>query len=410
MIFKKYITATNMLLSMTLLLGLSACKDGDLKDQSPPLPAEIIQAEKKNSIELTARQIKAVGIEIGTIEQKNLVAVIKASGELAVPPQNRAEVNVLMGGIITSIKVLEGQAVTKGQVVATLENPELIKVQQEYLSSKASFTYTRSEFQRQKDLGEANAGTGKNLQQVEANYYSEKAKIAGLEKQLQQLGITAISVANGNIVSSVSIRAPISGTVGHILINTGTYAETTRPLMEIIDNSQIHCDLTVYEKDLFKVKIGQKVNCILTNQNNQQVEGRIYGINKSFENESKGIIVHAIINDPLKYRLIPGMYVTALINVGNQQADAVPVEAIVRHEGKDYIFVVEEMTGTSASGYQKKSIDTAMHFKKIEVITGVADLGYVQVSFPENLAGKTRIVTKGAFYILSKAEAGTEEE
>ena len=227
--------------------------------------------EHADVIELTAEQLTAVGITIGPLEQKNLNAVVKASGQLAVPPQNKADVNVLMGGIVRKIMVLEGQLVRKGQALALLENQEFVKMQQEYLTIKNGFTYTQEELKRQKELNEAEAGTGKMLQQAQANYNAEKAKLLGLEKQLQQLGISPAAVANGNLVTQISVFAPIGGTVGHISINTGTFTEPGKPLMEIIDNSEIHCDLVVFEKDLFKVKPGQKVNFILTNQNNQLI-------------------------------------------------------------------------------------------------------------------------------------------
>lgn len=352
------------------------------------------------NLELSPEQIKAVGIETGPLEQKNLHAVVKASGQLAVPPQNKADVNVLIGGIVRSIQVLEGQTVKKGQVLATLENTEFIKLQQEYLTGKNQFSYTREELARQKELSEAGAGTGKNLQQVQANYNAETAKLLTQERQLQQLGIDPVSVAGGHIVSQVSVTAPIAGTIGHITVNTGTYAETGKPLMQIIDNSQIHCDLTVYEKDLFKVKIGQKVNFILTNQNNQPIEGKIYGINKSFEDDSKGIIVHAIIEGANTYKLIPGMYVTALIDVGNQLTMAVPADALVRSEGKDYIFITAE---------GKKS-DALVAFAKTEVVTGESELGYVQITLLADLPGNTWVVKKGAFYLLSKEKAKGDDE
>jgi len=383
-----------------LAIGFYSCKD---KKGDETVVTEKTDSTKKDrregAILLTQEQLKAVDIEMGPIEEKNLYAVVKASGQLAVPPQNKADVNVLMGGIIRTINVLEGQTVKKGQELAVLENTEFIKLQQDYLTSKSQFAYTTQELTRQNELSGAGAGTGKNLQQVQANYNAEKAKILALEKQLQQLGIDPARVADGAIVSRVTVTAPIAGTIGHITINTGTYAEAGKPLMEIIDNSKIHCDLVVYEKDLFKVKVGQKVNFILTNQNNQQIQGEIYGINKSFEDESKGIIVHAIIKGANTYRLIPGMYVTALIDVGNQQTKAVPVEALVRSEGKDYIFVVEE----------EKS-DKAIAFKKTEVVTGESELGYVQITPLEELPTSARIVKKGAFYLLSKEKAKGEDD
>jgi len=390
-------TSVIQLLLSTLII-LFGCKEN--KDAAAPPKVE----KENGKLELSAEQMKAVDIGIGRIEQKNLHAVVKASGQLAVPPQNKAEVNVLVGGIIRSIQVLEGQAVKKGQILATLENTEFIKLQQEYLTTANQFSYTREELRRQKELSEANAGTGKNLQQVQANYNAESSRLLTLEKQLQQLNIDPKAVAGGNIVSQVSVTAPIAGTIGHITVNTGTFAQTGKPLMEIIDNSKIHCDLTVYEKDLFKVQIGQKVNFILTNQNNQPIQGKIYGINKSFEDDSKGIVVHAIIEGANTYKLIPGMYVTALIDVGNQQTMAVPVDAIVRSEGKDYIYLVEDAKDGRGSSSQ------AIAFKKAEVITGESELGYVQVTPLTDLPESTRIVKKGAFYLLSKEKANGEEQ
>ena len=380
---------------------LNACKSSTSTETKKEDSIKVNKEEDEHEgLSLTQEQMNAVGVTIGTIEQRNLNAVVKASGELAVPPQNRADVNVLMGGIIKKIFVLEGQNVKKGAPLVMIENPEFIQLQQDYLTTINHFSYTQDELQRQKDLNEANAGTGKNLQQAQATYNAEKSKIATLAKQLQQLGINPASVVNGNIASQITIAAPISGTIGHIAVNTGTYAETSKPLMEIIDNSQIHCDLIVYEKDLFKVHVGQKVNFMLTNQNNTEIEGKIYGINKSFEDESKGIIVHAIIENASKYNLIQGMYVTALINVGNQLTPAVPVDAIVRSANKDHIYAVDEINSDTAKTY----------FKAVEIITGVTELGYTQITLVNPLPDNVKIVTKGAFYILSKSQAGEEEE
>lgn len=347
---------------------------------------------------LTSMQMKAVGIEIGVIEQKNLTSVVKASGQLAVPPQNKAEVNVLFGGIVQKVNVLEGQSVTKGQTLALLENAEFVKLQQDYLSAKDGFTYTAAEFQRQKELKAADAGTGKVYQQAEANYNAERSRLLGLEKQLEQLDISPASVARGNIVRQIPVIAPISGTVGRIRINTGTYAEPAKPLMEIVDNSKIHADLTVFEKDLFKVHTGQQVTFTLTNQNNQVIQGEIYGVNKSFEGENKGIIVHAIIKAN-KYGLIPGMYVTALIDIGQQLTSAVPVDAIVRAGGKDYIF--EQVD---------RSNEKNLFFHQIEVVTGITELGYTQITPLEPIAPGIKIITKGAFYVLSKSQGKTDND
>jgi len=373
-----------------LILLLSAC-GGDSR------PAEIAEEEHEAheaGLELSAAQIKAVGIEIGSIAEKNLTEVVKSSGQLAVPPQNAAQINVLSGGVIRQINVIEGQRVRKGQVLVTVENQELIRLQQEYLTAKGGFTYIEAEHIRQQKLKVANAGTGKAHQLAEANYNAERFKIRGLERQLQQYGIPASKVAAGDIIMYIPVKAPINGTIGKINAETGSYASPGLAIMDIVDNSKIHADLIVFEKDLSKIKVGQNVDFQLTNQKNEQIEGEIYGINKSFEDDSKGVVVHAVIKKP-GANLIPGMYVTGLIGVGTALSAAVPVDAVVRAESKFFIFVLEK---------QEEEEGVLMtHFKKVEVSAGVSELGYIQITPLEKLPEDVKVVTKGAFYLQSKS-------
>jgi len=355
--------------------------------------------EKESGLELSPEQMKSVGIETGPIEQKNLDAVVKANGQLAVPPQNKADVSILSGGIISNIEVLEGQQVHKGQVLVTVKNQDLIKLEQDYLAAKNNFTYIQAEYDRQSQLKAAGAGTGKSFQASESTYNAERSRLSAYESQLQQLGVSPGRINNGYIVSQFPVTSPISGTVGTITANIGAYVQPGTSIMEVVDNSKIHCDLTVFEKDLMAVKVGQKVSFQLTNQDNQVITGVINGVNKSFENESKGVIVHAVINNKQHQNLIPGMYVTALISTGSKLTAAVPVDAVVRSEGKQYIFV------TSTHDKDGKTI-----FTKMEVTTGVSELGYIQVTSLTALPTNVQVATKGAFYLQSKAAGAAGEE
>ncbi|WP_316821365.1 efflux RND transporter periplasmic adaptor subunit [Pedobacter gandavensis] len=413
-------------LMIAVLLGTSLTSCNGTKDKPVEKEASAVhedEASHSDEIELTEQQMKAVGIEIGTIQEKNLTAVVKASGQLAVPPQNEAKVNLLSGGIIRKINVLEGQKVKKGQVLAVVENQEMIKLQQDYLSAKNGFSFVEAEYKRQQQLKAADAGTGRSFQLAEANYHTELSKIKALERQLQQQGISPKRVSAGNITAQTSVTAPISGTIGTIQVTTGAFVQPGTSLMDIVDNSKIHADLLVYEKDLFKVQIGQKVSFRLTNQDNQQIEGVLIGINKSFEDDTKGVIVHAVINKPLP-NLIPGMYVTGLISVGTEKSPAVPIDAVVKAEGKEYIFIVEEEAKTDEHEKAEAPNKTAQmekepakgaeqhkhgtHFKKVEVVTGVAELGYISITPLEKLPENTRLVVKGAFYLQSKSSGPSE--
>lgn len=385
---------------------LASCSGGSGKKEAvnKENPATLeTKKETTDGLELTPEQMATVGIVTGPIEKRNLDSVIRANGQLAVPPQNKADVSILSGGIINHISVLEGQQVKHGQLLATVKNQDLIKIQLDYLVAKNNFTYVQAEYNRQKQLQDAGAGAGKSFQSSEATYNAEHSRIAAYESQLSQLGIAPGKIANGHIVAQFPVLSPISGTVGQITSNTGAFVQPGTSIMEVVDNSKIHCDLTVFEKDLMHVRIGQKVNFQLTNQNNQVITGTINGINKSFENESKGVTVHAVINNKEQKNLIPGMYVTALISTGSRLTPAVSVDAVVRSEGKQYIFVV-------VAGEQKHTKKNTLKFNKAEVTTGVTELGYVQVKPLKELPADVKVAIKGAFYLQSKASGAAQEE
>jgi cobalt-zinc-cadmium efflux system membrane fusion protein len=386
---------------LSILLSCSSGSQNQGGDQEEKIEKEEA-GDKPQGLSLTLIQMNTVGIVTGPIEQKNLDAVVKANGQLEVPPQNKADVSILSGGIINHIYVIEGQHVQRGQILATITNQELIKIQQDYLAAKSSFTYLEAEYERQTQLKSAGAGTGKNFQSSQATYNSERSRLTAYQSQLRQLGISPGKVSNGNIVSQFPVLSPISGTVGQVSANTGAFVQPGMSLMEVVDNSKIHCDLTVFEKDLMQVKIGQKVDFQLTNQNNQLITGTINGINKSFENESKGVVVHAVINNKEHRNLIPGMYVTALISTGSHLTSAVPIDAVVRSQGKHYIFVVVND--------KSKATEQMVTFKKEEVITGVSEMGFIEIRPLNPIVKNAKIALKGAFYLESKSAGGEEED
>ena len=433
------------------LLLVSACNNKTEENK----PAEIPKEELVTFVELTKEQFEAVDIKLGKIEKHNLIASIKASGQLEVPPQNKAEVSTFIGAVVKSISVLEGSKVQKGQTLAVLEHPDFIKLQEEYITAKGNFSFLEKEYLRQKELFDQNAGTGKIFQKAGADYNAGKAKLNSLESQLKMLSTNLTELSNGNITSSMVLAAPISGYIGHINANTGAYAEPNKMLFEIIDNSQIHCDLLVFEKDIFKVKVGQKIHFTITNMPEHQgehegkaIEGKIFGINKSFEVNSKAISVHALIKNE-NHELIPGMYVSAFIDIGENKTTAVPSEAVFTTDGKEFIFIRNKMTGCTkhklcaahelcapaencpehpdceqhehsplkevctkhpdCEAHEKcKELENsdAYYFTMKEVKKGVSNLGYTEVSFIDDAPEDATIVTKGAFYLLSKIKTG----
>ncbi|MDR2474422.1 MAG: efflux RND transporter periplasmic adaptor subunit [Bacteroidales bacterium] len=359
-------------------------------------------------VEMTGEQMKTAGITLGQIEMKNLHSVIRANGQLVLPPQNRADVNSLMSGIVKEIAVTEGVTVRKGQTLALLENLDIVKLQEEYLTLTQELVYSRQEYERQQELNTQQAGAAKILQQTQAQYEAGKARLKGLETRLRQLHVDLAAVSAGNFATKIPITAPIAGIVGKIFIKTGSYVDMQTTLMEIADHSQMHCDLQVFEKDFPKITVGQRVNISLTNNDMKSISGTVFHVNRSFENESKSIIVHVKINHPNKTEsgsalLLPGTFVSALIELGSQTVKAVPADAIAHSDGKQYLFVLDEQNDA------ENDAEKEYFFKQTEIIAGIAEAGYVEISPLEKLPDSAHIIVKGAFYAMSKVNSSEDE-
>lgn len=379
-------------ISWSLIFFVSCGKNTKSEGEEKKELTEEVHTETVE-VELTESQMKAVDIQLGQIEQRDLNSIIRVNGEMALDPQKKAEVTSLLGGIIKQIIVIEGRYVSAGQAVAYLENTEIVELQKNYLTTKKEALIAEQECHRQKDLSSQGAGIEKVLQQAVANHEISKAQLIGLEKQLLQLSISPKQVSAGNMVTQIPIKSPISGTVSKINISTGSYVDMQTPLMSITDNENMHCDLKVFEKDINMVKVGQEVDIKLTNQLGINMKGEIYGINKSFQGDTKTIIVHTDIKGNKDVKLIPGMYVTGLINVGKHKTDAVPNDAIISNEGKKYIFVLEKEA-------DEDGIKT-YHFERTEVLTGISELGYTQITPIHKLEKDVTIVKANAFYLAS---------
>ncbi|MFK7115257.1 efflux RND transporter periplasmic adaptor subunit [Flavobacterium oreochromis] len=393
--FKKF-----LLLNTFFLILLSSCKDNKKEESQEEIP--------ENEIALTKMQYKTIGIQTGNIENKNLNSSIKASGYTTVPPQNKADVSTLISGVIKDIYVLEGTYVSKGKVLATIQNLEVTKIQEDYQTAMANIEFLQLEYNRQKTLSDEDVNPKKTFQEVKSKLAIEKAKAQSAKNKLQ-----ALNISLKGSTSLIPILAPISGYVGKINITKGTFADTGLALFEVVNNSEMHLDLNVYEKDLDKIAVGQEVDFILTNQSNRIIKGRIFGINKSFSNESKTVAVHAKINPNDSKDLITGMYVTANINVTNQTVQALPKDAVVRNGEKYYIYIIEDshLENSNATHQNKEEEEkNEIHFKAIEVVPGTTDLGYTEIKLVESIPSNSKVVIKGAFYLLSQSKGGGEHE
>lgn len=241
------------------------------------------------------------------------VNVVRVTGTLALDPQNRAEVSPIASGVVRCITTREGIRVRRGQVVAYIENTQIVELQRQYLTAVNELSAAKTELARQHTLMKQEAGVLKTLQQAESAYAIANAQVVGIGRQLSQLGVNPSSISAGKLTTLIPVTSPISGIVGKVKISMGSFVDISTSLMTVVNNVNLHCDLKVFEKDLPKVRIGQMVNLTLTNAPEVTFRAKIYDINSAFDNDSKSVTVHARIIDHPSTKLLPDMFINGVI-------------------------------------------------------------------------------------------------
>ena len=338
---------------------------------------------------LTSAQLKNAGVATGFMQEKEISSILKLNGKIDVPPQNLISISIPMGGYLKSTDLLAGSVVKKGQIIASLEDQQYVQLQQDYLLAKVKLKISEGEYNRQKELNASKASSDRVFNQAEADFKTARINVRALEENLQMIGINPTNLNETNISKRITIKSPIDGYVSKVNANIGKYLTPSEVLFELVNVSDIHLNLTVYEKDLPKLQIGQKLIAFNNNESDIKYPCEIILLGHSLSRE-KSTEVHCHFNKYDK-NLVPGMYMNAEIELKNNKALAIPEEAIVRFGDSEFIFV--EL---------KKG-----QFEMIEVQTGGKENGFIEIINSENLKNQS-IVVKGTYSLLMKLKNSEE--
>jgi cobalt-zinc-cadmium efflux system membrane fusion protein len=343
-------------------------------------------------LHLSDMKFESLGIKIDTLPTRALSGVVEANGQLEVPPQHEATVTAILGANVTSIKVIEGDKVNKGQVLAYLSHPNLTNLQTGYVKAYSQLQYLEKENQRQKRLYDEEVGSGKTYQQTQADFQAMKGEVKGYEAQLKQLSLNVKKVQGGDIYQYVPVVSPIDGYVETVEVQIGQYVEPQTKMFMIVNTDHIHADLMVFEKDVYKVKKGQEITFTVESVPGTTLSAKIYSVGKQFEQNPKAVHVHAEIDQKEDF-LIPGMYINGKIRTGNNPVKALPESALIEEEGKPYIFMAEA---------HEEDGKTEWAFKAVEVRTGITEDGWVEIKLLEPLPDGSQVAWNNAYYLIAE--------
>ncbi|WP_215225717.1 efflux RND transporter periplasmic adaptor subunit [Echinicola shivajiensis] len=381
----------NHIYSLIIIVALSACSSGTIENVESNSNSHT-EHENDKGVHLSSEQVKALGIEIDSIPKRIISGVVEANGVLEVPPQNEANITAIIGANINNIKVIEGDKVNNGQVLAYVSHPELIQLQIDYQQKWNELKFMNQEFERQRVLYENEVGSGKDFQRIKANLAGLNGSVKGMESQLNLLGISPKMVQEGEILQNIPIKSPISGYIKKVNVKTGQYVSPQFTMFEVVNIEHIHADLMVFEKDIYKVKEGQKVRFKVQTLPEDELYAEVYAVGKSFEEKPKAVHIHAEIENK-KGLLIPGMYVRGQVITEGILEYAVKESAIAKSGEKNYLFTANQ-TGDE------------WNFEPIEVLVTESNEDWKAIQFLNPDDRNKKFVMNQAYYIMAEMNKG----
>ncbi|RKF03702.1 cobalt-zinc-cadmium efflux system membrane fusion protein [Tenacibaculum lutimaris] len=337
---------------------------------------------------ITNEQWEKNSMKLVTVEEQDFPTTIKVVGKIDVPPTNKVVLTAKMGGFIKSIPLLVGDKVKKGQRLVTIENQEFVAMQQQYLETKQEIAFLKSEFERQKALFDEKITSERNFLKAKRDFEVAQTTLVSLEKQLQMINISASKLNSNSITSVTGIYAPISGNVTKIKAVTGSYISPADEILEIIDNKHLHLELSVFEKDALKLKVGQEISFRVPELSSEVYKAKVHLIGKSI-NENRTVDVHAHIEEEQKRNFLSGMFAEAVIQTNSNKVNSLPETSVVEVEGEMYGLVLDE---NSKDGY---------FFKKQKVIIGNTFENNVELKTSE-IKKEAKFLEKGVFNLLTE--------
>jgi cobalt-zinc-cadmium efflux system membrane fusion protein len=372
-------TNSTQILLVTGLMILTSCGN-----RNPAETTETVSDSSVSHVTLSSAQIEYAGIEISSLKKHFIADAIECNGNIEADPNEEALVSPPLKGYLNKICIHVGEFVNKGDILAVLQHPEYVNLQQEYLEVLSQYEYYKEDFKRQGELSLENAASLKTMQQAQNEYRKIEVRLFALKKHLAFLGINADSLTVETIHAEIVLTSPVSGYVTRINGAIGKLCTEEIPVFNIVGTKSSLLHLNVYEKDAGKVSIGQDIKFSLVSEPQTDYRARVTAVARAVD-DNKTVSVHASILERSK-SLMPGMFVKASIFVDSDSVLAINEEAIVSQSGKQYLFVKIDSTS----------------FDPISVDVGRTSGNMTEILRADKKLTDSKIVIAGAYYLLSE--------
>jgi cobalt-zinc-cadmium efflux system membrane fusion protein len=325
---------------------------------------------KQEKIKVNKVGMKVLNVETATIKEIEVDEKVRTTGQIEEIPTNHFDVNTPVQGRVSSILVKLGDRVRAGQGLAVIESTEIAKLQADIDQLKAELELAQNNYDREKVLFEKRISPQKDVQAAKTFLASQEVKLNAAQTNLQILTQQSANVSAG----AFTVRAQKSGTIVENKITVGQVVGSDQLLFHAIDLSTVWASADIYEKDLGKVKLGQKVFVTLDGIPDKIFEGKLTYIGSVINQDTRTLPVKALLinQDEL---LKPGAFLQLAIHTGQKKTSViVPKTALIERdkegvEGKhDHLVYIKNEDKFIPRKIQVESHDS----DSVEVLSGLS--------------------------------------
>ena len=367
-------------IALCIITSFFSCKNGKQASEESNADSTLVH--------ITKAQFNQINMQTGALQKVEFNDEVKARGMADVPPQSKATVSPVVSGSVKNIFVHAGDRVKKGQPLLSFEGPEIIGLQQSYLEISEQLKSLESEYNRQKTLFAENVSSEKVFLEAESNYKKAVAVSEGLKQQLLLLNLDPGKITQGQISSSAVIYAPISGDIVSINADISKYIHPTDVVMEIVDTQQLQLYLSVFERDIVSIRLGQKVNFSQPDSPNNLLTATVSNMGRAIDRTDRTAVVQAIPTGNARATLLTGMFLDAGIVIGSKTVLALPVDALIKEEGEYFVLLLQS------------SDDNEYVFRKVKVQTGDRNGDYLEIIPDELVTASSVVLLKGVYNVM----------
>lgn len=295
-------------------------------------------------IHVTQAQFEAMGMKLDTLSKISFSEKLRVNGHIISPVNGQAQITGRLPGTIRHIFHEQGDLVSAGSLLCTIESNEFLDLQQSFINIDARYREAKAAYERQRILYEDTITSKREFMTAESTYLGIKAQFEGMKQRLSLLKVNLEDLEKGNLQPLLHVTAPIEGHITQIDCMPGEYVTPDKNLMTMVNVSQLHLQLDLYEKDIQKLTPGQLVEYYHPDNPTEVQKAHLTRIGKTTETQKKTVTCIASLTRN-NAKLIHNMYVVADIILSERDAAGVPKHALDSKGETDRIYLLAKKVG-----------------------------------------------------------------